>query len=188
MFDALLERLTRGPPAQGPSRCLPRMKRARPPASWGIPCWCAPSLCAGRPGHGDRLRRADIREYMAIIEQATSRSTRFWWINICYGKEIEVDAICDGEDVLIPGIMEHIERAGIHSGDSISVYPAVSLAPGFSDKMIDVPPSSLAHELHVRRPDQHPVYRLCRRAVSHRGQPPLFAHCAVYQQGDGRAR
>ena len=42
------------------------------------------------------------------------------------GKEIEVDAVCDGEDILIPGIMEHIERAGIHSGDSISVYPAQS--------------------------------------------------------------
>ena len=40
------------------------------------------------------------------------------------GKEVEVDAVCDGEDILIPGIMEHIERAGIHSGDSISVYPA----------------------------------------------------------------
>ena len=38
--------------------------------------------------------------------------------------EIEVDAICDGEDILIPGIMEHVERAGIHSGDSIAVYPA----------------------------------------------------------------
>ncbi len=45
-------------------------------------------------------------------------------ISICMGKEIEVDAVCDGQDILIPGIMEHIERAGIHSGDSISVYPA----------------------------------------------------------------
>ncbi len=44
------------------------------------------------------------------------------------GKEVEVDAICDGEDYLIPGIMEHIERAGIHSGDSISVYPAQTLS------------------------------------------------------------
>ncbi len=43
------------------------------------------------------------------------------------GKEIEVDAVCDGEDILIPGIMEHIERAGIHSGDSISVYPAQTI-------------------------------------------------------------
>ena len=47
------------------------------------------------------------------------------------GKEIEVDAVCDGEDILIPGIMEHIERAGIHSGDSISVYPA----PSINDKV-----------------------------------------------------
>ena len=45
------------------------------------------------------------------------------------GKEVEVDAVCDGEDILIPGIMEHIERAGIHSGDSISVYPAQTLSP-----------------------------------------------------------
>lgn len=44
------------------------------------------------------------------------------------GKEIEVDAVCDGEDILIPGIMEHIERAGIHSGDSISVYPAKTIS------------------------------------------------------------
>ncbi len=43
------------------------------------------------------------------------------------GKEVEVDAICDGEDVLIPGIMEHIERAGVHSGDSMAVYPALNL-------------------------------------------------------------
>ena len=58
------------------------------------------------------------------------------------------DAICDGKDVLIPGIMEHIERAGIHSGDSISVYPAVSLSPRLQQKMIDTT-IKLAHELHV---------------------------------------
>ena len=46
------------------------------------------------------------------------------------GKEVEVDAICDGDDVLIPGIMEHIERAGVHSGDSFAVYPGVNLYPG----------------------------------------------------------
>ena len=45
------------------------------------------------------------------------------------GTEVEVDAVCDGEDILIPGVMEHIERAGVHSGDSISVYPAYSLSP-----------------------------------------------------------
>ena len=60
-----------------------------------------------------------------------------------------MDAICDGKDVLIPGIMEHIERAGIHSGDSISVYPGrIAEPPSFSNKMIDTT-IKLAHELHV---------------------------------------
>ena len=53
------------------------------------------------------------------------------------GTELEVDAICDGEDVLLPGIMEHIDRAGIHSGDSIAVYPAWNLSPSQTSKLID---------------------------------------------------
>ena len=53
------------------------------------------------------------------------------------GKETEVDAICDGKEVFIPGIMEHIERTGIHSGDSISVYPSFSLSPKVKDRIID---------------------------------------------------
>ena len=52
------------------------------------------------------------------------------------GKEIEVDAICDGTDVLIPGIMEHIERAGVHSGDSIAVYPTQSVSQEVKEKLI----------------------------------------------------
>ena len=53
------------------------------------------------------------------------------------GQEVEVDAICDGRDILIPGVMEHIDRAGIHSGDSISVYPAVSLSRKVQDTIVD---------------------------------------------------
>ena len=53
------------------------------------------------------------------------------------GKEIEVDAISDGKDVVIPGIMEHIERAGVHSGDSIAVYPSQSLSPEIKEALID---------------------------------------------------
>ena len=53
------------------------------------------------------------------------------------GREVEVDAICDGEEVLIPGIMEHIERAGVHSGDSFAVYPAVNLFPAEVDRLVD---------------------------------------------------
>ena len=64
------------------------------------------------------------------------------------GKEIEVDAVCDGEDILIPGIMEHIERAGIHSGDSISVYPAPSLNDKVKATITDYT-AKLARSLHV---------------------------------------
>ena len=53
------------------------------------------------------------------------------------GKEVEVDAVCDGKDILIPGIMEHIERAGVHSGDSISVYPSNTVPKHIQDKIVD---------------------------------------------------
>ena len=60
------------------------------------------------------------------------------------GKEVEVDAICDGQDILIPGIMEHVERAGVHSGDSISVYPARTISGRTKldhDRRLHRPPS-----------------------------------------------
>lgn len=64
------------------------------------------------------------------------------------GKELEVDAICDGEDVLIPGIMEHLERAGVHSGDSISVYPTQTIAEKHQEKIIEYT-KKIAKELNV---------------------------------------
>ena len=64
------------------------------------------------------------------------------------GKEIEVDAICDGEDILIPGIMEHIERTGVHSGDSISVYPAHTISQKAKDTLVEYT-RRLARALHV---------------------------------------
>ena len=81
-------------------------------------------LCAGRPEHDHRASTTtDIREYMAII-LAQNIENPVLIDKYLMGIELEVDAICDGEDILIPGIMEHVERAGIHSGDSIAVYPA----------------------------------------------------------------
>ena len=68
----------------------------------------------------------DIIEYMEIITR-TALENPVLIDKYMMGKEVEVDAICDGTDYLIPGIMEHIERAGVHSGDSISVYPALTL-------------------------------------------------------------
>jgi carbamoyl-phosphate synthase large subunit len=64
------------------------------------------------------------------------------------GKEVEVDAVCDGEDILIPGIMEHVERAGIHSGDSISVYPSYNLSNEVKEQIVDYT-KKLANSLHV---------------------------------------
>ena len=70
----------------------------------------------------------EIEEFIAYHQPVSHRITRFWSISTCMGKEIEVDAVCDGTDILIPGIMEHIERTGVHSGDSISVYPAPTIS------------------------------------------------------------
>jgi carbamoyl-phosphate synthase large subunit len=64
------------------------------------------------------------------------------------GKEIEVDAICDGENILIPGIMEHLERAGIHSGDSISVYPTRNVNKIYEDKIVEYT-EKIAKELKI---------------------------------------
>ena len=71
----------------------------------------------------------DIDEFIGIINQIAQEHP-ILVDKYIMGKEIEVDAICDGTDILIPGIMEHIERTGIHSGDSISVYPAQSITEG----------------------------------------------------------
>ena len=75
----------------------------------------------------------DVKEYMAII-LAQNIENPILIDKYLQGTELEVDAICDGEDILIPGIMEHIERAGVHSGDSIAVYPAWNL----SDRMTQI--------------------------------------------------
>ena len=102
------------------------------------------------------------------------------------GKELEVDAICDGKDVFIPGIMEHVERTGIHSGDSISVYPTFSVSQKAKDTIIDYTVKlGLRHRHH--RSLQYPVHpRRQRRSLRHRGQSPLVAHGAVPLQIDGR--
>lgn len=66
------------------------------------------------------------------------------------GKELEVDAICDGNDILIPGIMEHLERAGVHSGDSISVYPTQHISEKHVQKIVEYT-EAIAKELNVIR-------------------------------------
>ena len=76
----------------------------------------------------------DIVEFMTIINRDVQEHP-ILVDKYLVGKEVEVDGVCDGTDILIPGIMEHIERAGVHSGDSISVYPAQSLSEEIVKKL-----------------------------------------------------
>lgn len=78
----------------------------------------------------------DVLEYMKIIEQNNSKDSVLI-DKYLTGIEAEVDAICDGEDIIIPGIMQHIERAGVHSGDSISVYPCQNLSDSVVEKIVE---------------------------------------------------
>ena len=89
----------------------------------GYPVLVRPSYVLGGQGMRIAVSDEDVEEYIGIINQI-AQDHPILVDKYLMGKEIEVDAVCDGEDILIPGIMEHIERAGIHSGDSISVYPA----------------------------------------------------------------
>ena len=113
----------------------------------GYPVLVRPSYVLGGQGMQIAINDKDVEEFIGIINRITQEHP-ILVDKYLQGKEIEVDAVCDGEDILIPGIMEHIERAGIHSGDSISVYPAKSI----SDKVkatIEEYTRRLARSLHV---------------------------------------
>ena len=113
----------------------------------GYPVLLRPSYVLGGQNMIIAYDDNDVKEYMAII---TSHELENPVLIDKYlmGKEVEVDAICDGEDYLIPGIMEHVERAGVHSGDSISVYPSQTLSAEIRQTIIDYT-GRLAKALHV---------------------------------------
>lgn len=102
----------------------------------GYPVLLRPSYVLGGQNMIIAYSDEDVTEYMAII-MAHTLENPVLIDKYMMGKEIEVDAICDGEDYLIPGIMEHIERAGVHSGDSISVYPSQTLSARIKNTLID---------------------------------------------------
>ncbi len=114
----------------------------------GYPVLVRPSYVLGGQGMQIAVSDEDVREYMEIINRI-QQDHPILVDKYLVGKEIEVDAVCDGEDILIPGIMEHIERAGIHSGDSISVYPAKSITQKTIDTIEDYT-EKLARALHVK--------------------------------------
>ncbi len=113
----------------------------------GYPVLVRPSYVLGGQGMQIAINDKDITEYIGIINRYTQEHP-ILVDKYIVGKEIEVDAVCDGKDILIPGIMEHIERAGIHSGDSISVYPAQTISEK-AKATIEEYTKRLARALHV---------------------------------------
>lgn len=113
----------------------------------GYPVLMRPSYVLGGQNMIIAHSNQDIIEYMDIIMRGGLENPVLI-DKYMMGKEVEVDAICDGTDFVIPGIMEHIERAGIHSGDSISVYPALTLTKKTRETIIEYT-RRLAMELHV---------------------------------------
>ena len=113
----------------------------------GYPVLVRPSYVLGGQGMQIAINDNDIDEFIGIINRI-AQDHPILVDKYLQGKEIEVDAVCDGEDILIPGIMEHIERAGIHSGDSISVYPAQTISKT-AKATIEEYTKRLAKALHV---------------------------------------
>ena len=113
----------------------------------GYPVLVRPSYVLGGQGMQIAINDEDVEEFIGIINRI-AQDHPILVDKYLQGKEIEVDAVCDGEDILIPGIMEHIERAGIHSGDSISVYPARSISEKVKATIEDYT-RKLARSLHV---------------------------------------
>ena len=114
----------------------------------GYPVLVRPSYVLGGQGMQIAISDQEIEEFMAIINRI-AQDHPILVDKYLQGKEIEVDAVCDGTDILIPGIMEHIERTGVHSGDSISVYPAHTIGKLVKDKIAEYT-RRLAMALHVK--------------------------------------
>lgn len=113
----------------------------------GYPVLVRPSYVLGGAGMRIAISDSDIREYIGIINRNVQEHP-ILVDKYLMGEELEVDAVCDGEDILVPGIMQHIERAGIHSGDSISVYPSQNISAELIERIEDYT-RKLAKSLHV---------------------------------------
>ncbi|HEX2938299.1 MAG TPA: carbamoyl-phosphate synthase large subunit [Ruminiclostridium sp.] len=133
-FDEILERFNIPRPAG--HTVFTAEEAVKAANSLHYPVLLRPSYVLGGQNMIIAYSDADVVEYMGIITRQGIENPVLIDKYLC-GKEVEVDAICDGDDILIPGIMEHVERAGIHSGDSISVYPAQTLSKRIRETIID---------------------------------------------------
>ena len=145
-FDAILEQCQIPRPAGLTVFTAEEAKEAA--NKLGYPVLVRPSYVLGGQGMQIAICDEDIDEFIGIINRIAQEHP-ILVDKYIMGKEIEVDAICDGTDILIPGIMQHIERTGIHSGDSISVYPAQDLTQHNVETIVDYT-KKLARALHVK--------------------------------------
>ncbi len=146
LFDRILEE-TKIPRAAGGT--VYTAEEAKAVANrLGYPVLVRPSYVLGGQGMQIAISDQEIEEFMAIINRI-AQDHPILVDKYLQGKEIEVDAVCDGTDILIPGIMEHIERTGVHSGDSISVYPAPTITQPVKEKIAEYT-RRLAKALHVK--------------------------------------
>ncbi len=142
LFDKILEECEIPRPTGG---TVFTAKEAKEVANrLGYPVLVRPSYVLGGQGMQIAINDNDIDEFIGIINRI-AQDHPILVDKYLQGKEIEVDAVCDGTDILIPGIMEHIERAGIHSGDSISVYPTQSLTAGAKAKIAEYTSALQSH-------------------------------------------
>ncbi|WP_367565922.1 carbamoyl-phosphate synthase large subunit [Lacrimispora sp.] len=146
LFDKILEECQIPRPAGQTVFTAEEAKEAA--RTLGYPVLVRPSYVLGGQGMQIAISDQDVDEFIGIINQIAQEHP-ILVDKYIVGKEIEVDAVCDGEDILIPGIMEHIERAGVHSGDSISVYPAQSISQKTKDILVEYT-RRLARALHVK--------------------------------------
>ena len=145
LFDKILEECSIPRPAGDTVYTAEEAKKVA--NRLGYPVLVRPSYVLGGQGMQIAINDQDVDEFIGIINRIAQEHP-ILVDKYLMGKEIEVDAVCDGEDILIPGIMEHIERAGIHSGDSISVYPAQSISKKIK-RVIEEYTKRLARSLHV---------------------------------------
>ena len=145
-FDELLERCSI---PRAPGRTVFNLEEALAAADEiGLPVLMRPSYVLGGQNMIVAYTKADVIEYMGVITEHVDMDHPVLLDKYIMGTECEVDAICDGENYLIPGIMEQVERTGVHSGDSICVYPAQHLTQAEIDTMVDYT-GRFARELHV---------------------------------------
>ena len=145
LFDEILEK-TKIPRAAGGT--VFTAEEAKEVANrLGYPVLVRPSYVLGGQGMKIAFNDDEIEEFIGIINRI-AQDHPILVDKYLQGKEIEVDAVCDGTDILIPGIMEHIERTGGHSGDSISVYPAPTISDHVKETIVEYT-KRLAQALHV---------------------------------------